>query len=682
MKLAMAMNVPYKRVSGGANRSNRALAEALAARGHEMHVITPALAVPSNITREEFIAELAAEKITVQSAGGVDRFNLNGVEVHALAEQSQLRGCLMETLHQLEPDWVLISSEDPSQNLLDAALRTCPSKVIYMALTPPMLPFGPVSLYPGESRTTLIGRAAGIVTISQYLARYIREWAGFESFVFVPPHYGSAPFPDFGSFDDGYVLLMNASSVKGLPIFLKLAEMMPLVQFAALPGYGTTAADREALNHLSNVRVLENRKNLDDILSRTRVLLMPSLWAEGFPLAIIDAMLRGIPVLAGDHSGLVEAKLGTDYLLPLRPIERFEDRLDDNMLPVPVIPEQDVSSWRNALSELLSNRDLYEEQSKEASTVARNYVSNLSVEPLEDFLHGLNGKSGSNGQQPSNVHIKKEGAFASAAELTPEQKSLLMLRLRKKKGNAVVREAQPTRIPSITREGNIPLSFAQQRLWFLDRMEPSNPFYNCPVALRLKGQLHVAALERVLSEIVRRHEILRTTFKVSEGHPVQVVSMRSQSLPLIDLSDLPDAESEARRLLEQEARKPFNLDHGPLLRTTLLRLSEQEYILIAVLHHIVADGWSTGIPCEKSRRSINHFQRESLRRSLSCRFNMRISLTGSASISGANIWTNSSLTGKSNSAAASLCLSFPRTARARASKPIPVRVNPCGSRRS
>lgn len=611
MKLALAMNVPYTRVTGGANRSNRALLEALAAKGHEVHVITPALAVPSTITHEEFIADLEAEGISIQSIGGVDRFNLNGVEVYALAEQSQLRGYLMEKLHQLEPDWVLIASEDPSQNLLEAALRVCPSRVIYMALTPPMLPFGPVSLYPGQTRTSLIGRAAGIVCLSQYMASYIREWAGYESFVFIPPHYGSAPFPDFGSFNNGYVLLMNACAIKGLPIFLGLARLMPEVRFAALPGYGTTSSDRLALDALANVAVLENRKNLDDIFCQTRVLLMPSLWAESLGIAVVDAMLRGIPVLAADHSGLVEAKLGTDYLLPVRPIEHFEDRLDDNMLPVPVIPEQDISPWHNALRELLSDRDLYQRQSRTASAAARTFVSGLSVEPFEDFLNNLSSKSRSNIQQPiAAAQAKKEGAFDSAAGLTPEQKALLILRLRKKKAAALPREAQENLIPSISREVNILLSFAQQRLWFLDRMEPGNPFYNCAVAVRLKGQLQVEQLERTLCEIVRRHEVLRTNFKVVEGEPVQVISRRTQSLPLIDLSHLPAALSEAERVLETEARRPFDLAEEPLLRTSLLRLSEQDHILVAVMHHIVADGWSTGIFVEEIKALYESFSRD------------------------------------------------------------------------
>ncbi|HEX7175266.1 MAG TPA: amino acid adenylation domain-containing protein [Pyrinomonadaceae bacterium] len=609
MKLALAMNVPYARVYGGANRSNRALAEALAARGHEVHVITPALAVPSTITREDFVAGLAAEGVAVRSEGSVDRFNLGGVEVHALAEQSQLRGYLTQALGRLEPDWVLVSSEDPSQNLLDAALQTCPSRVVYMALTPPMLPFGPVSLYPGEARTALLGRAAGIVSISDYLARYIKEWAGFESFVFVPPHYGAGPFPDFGRFDDGYVLLMNACAMKGLPVFLSLARMLPRVSFAALHGYGTTEADREALKSLPNVSILENSKNLDDIFRQTRVLLMPSLWAEGFPLAVIDAMLRGIPVMAAAHSGLVEAKLGTDYLLPVRPIEHFADSLDDNMLPSPIIPEQDVEPWRDALVELLTDGDVYRRQSEAARTAARAYVARLGVEPLEEFLRGLETRPRPGGMRPETPEAKKDDAFASAAALTPEQKALLMLRLRKKARAAQVVETGKNSIPSVSRDLNTPLSFAQNRLWFLDQLEPGNPFYNCPIAIRLRGRLDAAALAGALGEIVRRHEVLRTTFKLVGDRPIQIISEREQELPVVDLSGRPGAEQEARRLLYEEARRPFRLDEGPLLRTTLIRMSEHEHVLVAVVHHIVADGWSTGILVREIKTLYESFSR-------------------------------------------------------------------------
>nr|QEO74665.1 condensation domain-containing protein [uncultured bacterium] len=143
-----------------------------------------------------------------------------------------------------------------------------------------------------------------------------------------------------------------------------------------------------------------------------------------------------------------------------------------------------------------------------------------------------------------------------------------------------------------------PTSFAQQRLWFLDQLEPGSPFYNIPAAVRLKGRLDAPALERSLNEVVRRHEVLRTTFGSDGGQPLQfVVSEMSLALTANDLRGLPDAarEVEAERLASEEVRRPFDLRKGPLLRPRLLRLGEEEHILLLTMHHIVSDGWSVGI---------------------------------------------------------------------------------------
>ena len=157
----------------------------------------------------------------------------------------------------------------------------------------------------------------------------------------------------------------------------------------------------------------------------------------------------------------------------------------------------------------------------------------------------------------------------------------------------------------VSRERPLPLSFAQQRLWFLDQLEPGNPLYNTPGALRLQGRLDTAALEQALSEIVRRHETLRTTFDASEETPVQVISApRPVTIPLIDLSGLNeiDREREAKYLMSAEAQRPFDLSHGPLLRATLLRLREDEYVLLFTMHHIISDGWSVSVLAREATR--------------------------------------------------------------------------------
>ena len=188
------------------------------------------------------------------------------------------------------------------------------------------------------------------------------------------------------------------------------------------------------------------------------------------------------------------------------------------------------------------------------------------------------------------------------ASLSPEKRALLTQRLKKIR----VETAQESAIPKREDPSTFPLSFAQQRMWFLDQYEPDSPFYNIAAALRLRGPLDVAALEQSLNEIVRRHEVLRAVFVTEKGHPVQVIVPELKlPLPIVDLQDLPEAEREAEalRLATEEAQQPFDLAQGPLLRASLLRLGEacsdtyrgEEHIFLLTVHHIVSDGWSMGV---------------------------------------------------------------------------------------
>jgi amino acid adenylation domain-containing protein/non-ribosomal peptide synthase protein (TIGR01720 family) len=164
------------------------------------------------------------------------------------------------------------------------------------------------------------------------------------------------------------------------------------------------------------------------------------------------------------------------------------------------------------------------------------------------------------------------------------------------KANAKGRERQE--LQRVSRDRELPLSFSQQRLWFINQLEPESAAYNLPTVVRLSGHLQVDGLERTVNEIVSRHEVLRTTFAQEGGRPVQVVApAQPQSIELIDLSALADNEREvqARTLISEEARRPFDLSRGPLLRVRLLQLRRDEYILMLTMHHIVSDGWSMGL---------------------------------------------------------------------------------------
>ena len=150
----------------------------------------------------------------------------------------------------------------------------------------------------------------------------------------------------------------------------------------------------------------------------------------------------------------------------------------------------------------------------------------------------------------------------------------------------------------VTAKDDLPLSFAQQRLWFLEQFEPGNYAYNMPGAIRLTGRLDIAALERSFNEIVRRHEALRTTFKLKGGEPVQVVSPAlTLTLDVQDLSTEAEGEREAIafEMASREAVRPFDLASGPLIRVSLIRQGEEDHLLIITLHHIICDGWSLGV---------------------------------------------------------------------------------------
>ncbi|MEH2455997.1 amino acid adenylation domain-containing protein [Nostoc sp.] len=160
----------------------------------------------------------------------------------------------------------------------------------------------------------------------------------------------------------------------------------------------------------------------------------------------------------------------------------------------------------------------------------------------------------------------------------------------------LVREIPP--IQRVARDGNLPLSFAQQRLWLLEQLQPNGFMYNIPVAVRLIGSLSVALLEQSLSEIVRRHEVLHTTFYMVDGQPFQAIALiQTLKLLIVDLRDLPEAERKVKiqQLTIESAQHTFDLAQAPLMRCTVLRVGEQEHIVLFTIHHIVSDGWSMGI---------------------------------------------------------------------------------------
>src|SRR6185503_1193589 len=266
------------------------------------------------------------------------------------------------------------------------------------------------------------------------------------------------------------------------------------VGFAALPGYATTADDRAALAALPNVELWRNRPSLDDLLREVRVLVMPSLWLEGFGMAAVDAMLRGVPVLTADFGGLVEGSLGLPIRLPVRPIEAFSTEIDANLMPRPIAPAQDAAPWGAALDRLTSDPAHHDAASRLAHRTAHAFLGSCSVAPLEDALVALASSArhrtaaasghaiGRATDHPIDAPVDPEAALhRRLAAWSPEQRALLVAQLRRAAPAGATIERGDPRQP-------YPLASAQRRLWLLHQLG-GGPVYHLPAALRIEGAL-------------------------------------------------------------------------------------------------------------------------------------------------------------------------------------------------
>jgi glycosyltransferase involved in cell wall biosynthesis len=405
MRILLTANASCVPPRGGATRSNLIWMDQMAGAGHGCRIVCGASGEGAELRFHESIAVFAVE------------------------DPSRRIQVLRRQIREFEPDWVLVSSEDLGHGLLREAQHSAPGHVVYLAHTPQFFPFGPASWNPDREAAGLLAEAAGVVAIGHCVADYIARWLGREAVVIHPPIYGAGPFSDYGGLDagldTGLVAMINPCAVKGLSIFLEIAARLPETEFGVVPGWGTTGSDRRALERLPNVRFLPNARNIDEVLARTRVLLMPSLWYEGFGLIVMESMLRGIPVVASDAGGLVEAKQGTGYAIPVNTIERYEPVFDEHAMPRPVVRPNDAAPWVTALRELLTDGAAYRRESQASRAAAQRFVGGLDAAEMERYLTSLAVPSAG----PDAPH-----AHATIESLSPEKRALLLERLRKRKG--------------------------------------------------------------------------------------------------------------------------------------------------------------------------------------------------------------------------------------------------------
>lgn len=409
MRILLTANASYVPPRGGATRSNLLWLEHMAAHGHACRIVSTTL------------AESAGKRAQIAQEGAHRQALLErGVEVYEVAERARQTAVLRRQICEFRPDWVLVSSEDLGHGLLREAHDSAPGRVVYLAHTPQFFPFGPASWNPDSGATELVRRAAAVVAIGHHTAAYICRHTGREAVVIHPPVYGTGPFPNLASPDEGLVTMVNPCAVKGISIFVALAERFPAQRFGAMPGWGTTAADRAALAAHPNFTMLPNCRRIADFLSRTRVLLMPSLWYEGFGLTVMEAMLHGIPVISSDSGGLLEAKLGTPFVVHAPAIERYLPVFDEHSLPAPVIAPVDLRPWEDALRALLTDRAMYQRVSAASREAALRFTGTLDAGRMPEFLQSL---------QPGETRR----ATPSLANLSGEKRALLlqMARVRK-----------------------------------------------------------------------------------------------------------------------------------------------------------------------------------------------------------------------------------------------------------
>ena len=396
MRILLTANASYAPPRGGATRSNLLWLDSLARAGHQCRVVCGA------------------------SREGAELRHHESIVICPVEDPAHRIEALCREIAAFQPDWVLVSSEDLGHGLLREAHHSAGGRVVYLAHTPQFFPFGPASWNPDTNAARLVADAAGIVAIGRHMAEYIERSLGRPAVVIHPPIYGSGPFPLLANFARGLVTMINPCEVKGISLFLEITERLPDLAFGAVPGWGTTAADRRAVERLPNVRWVPNAASIDDLLAGTHLLLMPSLWYEGFGLIVMEAMLRGIPVVASDSGGLCESKCGTGYVIPVQGIERYQPVYDELAMPCPVVPPNDPAPWVEAVRRLITDRAEYERESAASRQAAHRFVGSLDAGGMERYLDAL---------QPGR-QIKC--GRTTIESLSPEKRALLLERLRKR----------------------------------------------------------------------------------------------------------------------------------------------------------------------------------------------------------------------------------------------------------
>jgi glycosyltransferase involved in cell wall biosynthesis len=385
MRIVLLQDEIYLPSFAGGTKANRCLIEGFALGGHQCLALTRVLTSSPDGPNDlpQFREEMSSRRIAVREVEpDVFAYENQGVQVEAIncPSTGARRDYVTSRIHAFQPDWVFVA-DDKRRFMLASATAAAPDRVVPLLQTIMQLPFGPLSVDESPTQTQLMRGATAIIVISRYLQNYVRVHGAMESHLLPMPVYGAGPFPNLARSNAGFVTMINPCELKGVAIFLALARVYPQVKFAAVPTWGADEGVLRELSELPNVCLLEPSDNIEDILTQTRIMLVPSLWPETFGYVVPEAMLRGIPVLASDLGGLPEAKLGVDYLLPVTPARRRGSTY--------VCPIQSTEPWSAALGELLRDAEIYDRCSQQSRAAALKFVSQANVSSFETVLTEL-----------------------------------------------------------------------------------------------------------------------------------------------------------------------------------------------------------------------------------------------------------------------------------------------------
>jgi hypothetical protein len=304
-----------------------------------------------------------------------------GVTVHLVRSAADIPGRLANLRRSWEPDWVGILG--PSTRALTAAVmeQVPPERVIVKFLAVIGLPFGPSRVVDDPEHAALFRSARAAMCPSEYVQGYLARWGSIESRVIHVPVYGAIP-PAPCNDPQGPIMLINMSPIKGSDVFVQLAERMPDLPFLAVSSWASDAEMHRRLAALPNVTLSPPvpHDRMHDLYCRSRILLAPTIIPEAFGMVVVEAMLRGVPVLASDSGGLPEAKLGVPHVLPVRGID---------VIRPATLPVQDVSPWIEVVRRLCTHPGEYAALSELSYRSAKAFVTGLDDHPYTSFLESL-----------------------------------------------------------------------------------------------------------------------------------------------------------------------------------------------------------------------------------------------------------------------------------------------------